>query len=142
MQLPFTQEQFFDLFAAYNVALWPVLLALWITSVVASVLLLSSRRPPSRWISALLTGHWIWSALAYHVAFFTTINPVAWAFAALFLVQAALVFRSGVVQGRLSFVPLRNGWAPVAWGLIAYSLAYPVRTFDGLESMRRERSRR
>ena len=64
MQLPFTQEQFFDLFAAYNVALWPVLLALWITSVVASVLLLSSRRPPSRWISALLTGHWIWSALA------------------------------------------------------------------------------
>ena len=33
MQLPFTKEQFFDLLAAYNVALWPALLALWIASV-------------------------------------------------------------------------------------------------------------
>ena len=30
MQLPFTEEQFFDLFAAYNEALWPALIALWI----------------------------------------------------------------------------------------------------------------
>ena len=105
MQLPFTRDQFFDLFAAYNEALWPALIALWIASVVASVLLLSSRRPPDRWISALLSAHWAWSALAYHVAFFTSINPAAWVFAALFLVQAALFFWSGVVQGRLSFAP-------------------------------------
>jgi hypothetical protein len=32
MQLPFTKEQFFDLFAAYNEALWPALIALWIAS--------------------------------------------------------------------------------------------------------------
>ena len=50
MQLPFTKEQFFDLFAAYNVGLWPALVALWIASVLVSVLLLSSRRPPDRWL--------------------------------------------------------------------------------------------
>ena len=33
MQLPFTKEQFFDLFAAYNEGLWPALMALWIASV-------------------------------------------------------------------------------------------------------------
>jgi len=125
MRLPFTKEQFFDLFAAYNEALWPALVALWIASVVASVLLFSSRRPPDRWISALLAAHWIWSALAYHVAFFSRINPAAWVFAALFLLQAALFFRWGVVQGRLSFAPRRTVWASAAWVLIAYSLAYP-----------------
>src|SRR3982751_6505872 len=53
VQLPFTKEQFFDLLAAYNGGLWPALLALWIASVLVCVLLLSSRPPPDRWISAL-----------------------------------------------------------------------------------------
>lgn len=66
MQLPFTKEQFFDLFAAYNEALWPALIALWITPVVASLLLFSPRRPPDRWISTLLAAPWAWSGLAYH----------------------------------------------------------------------------
>ena len=126
MQLPFTKEQFFDLLAAYNVGLWPALLALWIASVLVSVLLLSLRRPSDRWISALLAAHWVWSALAYHVGFFTRINQAAWVFAALFLLQAAVFFWAGVVHGRLSFAPWRNAWAPVAWGLVAYSLAYPA----------------
>ena len=125
MQLPFTKEQFFDLFAAYNGALWPALVALWTASVVASVLLFSSRHLPDRWISALLAAHWTWSALAYHVAFFSRINPAAWVFAALFLLQAALFVWWGVVQGRLSFAPWRTESAPVAWVLIAYSLVYP-----------------
>jgi Family of unknown function (DUF6064) len=125
MRLPFTNEQFFELFAAYNLGLWPALTALWIASVVVSLRLLSSRRPPNRWIGAVLAAHWAWSALAYHVAFFTSINPAAWVFAALYLAQAALLFWSGVVQGRLSFVPWRNAWAPMAWALVAYSLAYP-----------------
>jgi hypothetical protein len=126
MQLPFTREQFFDLFVAYNEAVWPVAVALWIASAVIVALRLSARRPHDRWISALLVAHWAWSALAYHVAFFTRINAAAWLFAALFLGQAVLFFRVGVVQQRLSFAPWRNSWAPVAWGLIGYSLAYPA----------------
>jgi hypothetical protein len=126
MQLPFTREQFFDLFVAYNEALWPAAVALWIASAVIVALRLSARHPHDRWVSALLVGHWAWSALAYHVAFFTRINPVARVFAALFVGQAVLFLRVGVVQRRLSFAPWGNAWAPLAWGLIAYSLAYPA----------------
>jgi hypothetical protein len=64
--------------------------------------------------------------MAYHVGFFTRINQAAWGFAALFLLQAAVFFWAGVVQGRLSFAPWRNGWAPLAWALVAYSLVYPA----------------
>lgn len=126
MQLPFTREQFLDLFAAYNAAVWPAVVVLWIASAVVSVLLLSSRRPPDRWINALLAAHWTWSAVAYHAVFFTRINPAAWLFAALFLVQAAVFVWLGVVQGCLSFAARRDAWAVVAWLLVAYSLLYPV----------------
>jgi hypothetical protein len=125
MHLPFTKEQFFDLFAAYNGLLWPALVLLWMASA-AIALRLSVPRPQDRWISALLAGHWLWSALAYHVAFFTHINRAAWLFAALFLGQALLLVRAGIVQRQLSFAPHANRWAPLAWGLIAYSLMYPV----------------
>jgi uncharacterized protein DUF6064 len=137
MQLPFTREQFFDLFAAYNEALWPAAVALWIASAVIVALRLSARRPHDRWISAVLAGHWVWSALAYHVAFFTRINPAAWLFAALFLGQAVLLFRVGVVQRRLSSAPWGTAWAPLAWALIAYSLAYPaINAIDHLSLVR------
>ena len=126
MPLPFTREQFFDLFAAYNEALWPLVVALWIVSAVIVVRQLSESHQHDRWASALLAGHWAWSALAYHAAFFTSINPAAWLFAALFLGQAVLFFHVGVIQRRLSFAPWGNAWAPLAWSLIAYSLAYPA----------------
>jgi hypothetical protein len=125
MQLPFTREEFFDLFAAYNTALWPLLMALWVASAVVSVRLLTSQRPPDREISAILAVHWVWSSLAYHVTFFTSINAAAWIFATLFLFQAAVFFWLGVVGRSLSFAPWHNRWAPLAWSLIAYSLAYP-----------------
>jgi hypothetical protein len=137
MKLPFTKEQFFDLFVSYNEALWPAAVALWIASAVIVALRLSAGRQHDRWISALLVTHWAWSALAYQVAFFTRINPAAWLFAALFLGQAILFFRVGVVQRRLSFVPWGHAWAPLAWGLIAYSLAYPlINAIDHLSLLR------
>ena len=137
MQLPFTREQFFDLFAAYNDALWPAVVALWVASTVIVARRLSVRHQHDRWVSVLMAGLWAWSALAYHVAFFTSINPAAWLFAAFFLGQAVLIFRVGVVQRRLSFAPWGNAWAPLAWGLIAYSLAYPlINAIDHLSLLR------
>jgi hypothetical protein len=127
MQLPFTREQFFDVFAAYNAALWPGVLALWIASVLVAVLLFARpHRASARVVSTLLAIHWAWSALAYHMAFFTSINPAAWFFAALFLVEAALFVWWGTIRGTLRFAATSSAWAPVAWVLIAYSLVYPA----------------
>jgi hypothetical protein len=49
MQLPFTREQFFDLFVAYNEALWPAAVALWTASAAICALRLSACRPGDRW---------------------------------------------------------------------------------------------
>ena len=122
MPLPFSREQFFDLFVAYNEALWPVVVALWLASAATAVLWLSARRPHDRWVSALLAVHWAWSAVAYHVAFFTRINPAAWLFAALFLAQAVLFTDSPVladavvaaVERQLETLP-RRAIAAASW---------------------------
>jgi hypothetical protein len=126
MQLPFTVEQFFDVFADYNAALWPAAAALWVASFLICARLLWSRRPLDRWISGLLTVHWAWAAVAYHVAFFARINPAAWLFAALFLVQAGLFFWFGVIRHQPSFTARGTAWSVVGWMLVAYALAYPA----------------
>jgi hypothetical protein len=113
------------LFVACNeAALWPAVVALRIASTVIVARRLSARHQHDRWVSAFLVGHWAWSALAYHVAFFTRINPAAWLLAAIFLAYSVLCFHVGLVRAALSFATFGNAWAPVAWALIVYSLAY------------------
>ena len=125
--MPFTREQFVDVFAAYNTALWPGAVALWIASVLICALMLrASGRSAGRVISALLAIHWAWSGLAYHVTFFTRINPAAWLFAAMFLVQAGLLLWTAVVKGRLRFTTTHSAWTFVAQAFIAYALVYPA----------------
>lgn len=128
MRLPFTRDAFFDLLAAYNTSLWPAVIALWIASALSCVWLMSSRRSHDRWISGLLAVHWAWSAIAYHLTFFVRINPAAWLFAVLFLVQAALFVWSGLIKGDLSFRSSRTASTMVGWFLLLYALLYPAIT--------------
>ena len=126
MRLPFTGEQFFDLLAAYNNALWPALVVMWVVSVLMILVLRRSAHPPNQWLSGLLAVHWTWSGVAFHLAFFTRINPAAWLFAAMFVVQAVLFLWLGVVRNGLSFTSRRTAWSPIAWVLVGYALVYPA----------------
>ena len=65
MTLPFTRLAFLHLFGAFNHTTWPVLLLLWLASLVCVVALVRGTAS-SRRVSALLAVHWLWSGLAYH----------------------------------------------------------------------------
>ena len=94
MPLPFTRDQFLGVFGSYNESLWPFVLALWLVSFAALICFV---RDPGRcrFINVILVTQWLWSAIAYHAAFFARINPAAWLFAGLFLTQALLFFSYG-----------------------------------------------
>ena len=71
---------------------------------------------------------WAWMAIAYHLLFFTDIIPMAYLFAAMFALQAALIiwytFKSGRFQ--LATSPGRTQ-RTIGFALIAYALLiYPV----------------
>ena len=92
-------------------SLWPAVIALWVASALACVWLVSSPfRSHDRWISGLLGVHWAWFAIAYHMTFFVRINPAAWLFAVLFMVQAALFVWFGLIKRDLSFPSSRTAW--------------------------------
>jgi Family of unknown function (DUF6064) len=133
VNIPFTSAEFYGVFSAYNMAVWPMQLPLLALGVLAVVLLIRQRTNANVGISAILAFLWVWQALAYHLAFFTAINPLAYAFSAVFMAGAAVFFWQGVVRRRLSFKPtvITNGWRMWAgWGLLMFALLiYPAWTY-------------
>jgi len=127
MNTPFTAEQFFAAFADYNRTIWPVQI-LFIAIAVAGVAAAVRGTRHSRAIVLGLAVAWVWMALAYHGAFFSKINPAAYAFAGVFLVQALLFWWYGVVHDRLRIADVRDvASSAVGWILIVYSvLVYPA----------------
>jgi hypothetical protein len=122
--LPFTSDQFFGVFASYNRAFVVVVVALWLASIGTLAFVWRDPARRSRTLSLFLGVLWVWNAVAYHALFFTRINPAAWLFAALFVVQAVLFFR--VAAGRHIEYFSSAGWRRgVGLVLVAYALAYP-----------------
>jgi hypothetical protein len=126
MNLPFSADQFFDVFGAYNQALWPALLGLWAYAAIGVVALARDRPNHGRWIAVMLAVQWAWAGLVYHAAFFSSINPAAWLFGGLFVAESVLFVWFGVLHDRLRFSPRGSPRHILAWVLIAYALSYPL----------------
>lgn len=126
MSLPFSPAAFFDVFARYNLALWPAALALWLAA--GAVLLTLVRSPGPRTdhlVVIVLVALWAWGGAVYHAIYFTAINPAAWAFALLFLVEAGLLLWAGLVRHHLSCGSAASTATIAGTGLVLYALAYP-----------------
>ena len=133
MLLPFTHDQFLDTFGGYNAALWPVALLLWIAS--AIILVLVARRARGAGLAAtwLLAVLWSWSAVAYHLAWFRAINPVATVFALAFLVQAALFLWRATPSRALEFDARAARYGTIGMALAGYALLYPALGLLGMQ---------
>ena len=123
--MPFTANEFLDVFAAYNQAVWPFAAILWLLTMLLCGTLVSGASIPAPLPRLLLAGHWLWAGLVYHAWFFTAINPAAWLFAALFVAQGVLfiTFRSPARQAVDGAGATRRVLSSL---LIVYSLIYPV----------------
>jgi uncharacterized protein DUF6064 len=125
--LPFTLEQFLDVFGRYNLAIWPLQVVAYGLGGLALVVALRPSAWSSRLVSVILAGFWLWTGLVYHGLFFSAINPAALLFGLLFLLQAGLLLTVGALRSSLAF---RARWDVGGWvaGLfVAYALVvYPL----------------
>jgi hypothetical protein len=94
--MPFTVEQFFQVFVRYNRAVWPGQIFLIVLAIVALALVFSKVAGAGRIISIILALLWAWMGVAYHLVFFAAVNPAAPIFGVIFLIQALLLFALGV----------------------------------------------
>lgn len=103
MTLPFTTEQFLQVFQIYNESVWPMQIVLFLLGIAAIYLVLQSRPASSRLISLVLAFLWLWMGVVYHLVFFTTINKAAYGFGILCIIQGLVFLYAGVIKPNLSF---------------------------------------
>ena len=126
MNLPFSVEQFLEVFAAYNNAVWPLQVVLNVMALVAIFLAIRPSRHSDRTVSSVLGFLWLWMGAVYHIAFFAPINPAAYGFGGLFILQAVL-FLWSAVRNKITY-RASLGWPQFIGGvLILYGLVlYPA----------------
>lgn len=124
MTTPFTTEQFFGVFVAYNAAIWPAQIGAYVLGLVA-IAGLWRRRP--KLVLAILALMWLWNAIGYHYLFFSSINPAAKLFAGLFALQGLLLALCPLASANLSFFVARDLRTAAGLTFIAYATAiYPA----------------
>jgi uncharacterized membrane protein len=126
-RIPFTTEQFIQIFEKYDRAIYPFQFALILVAI-ATVFLVASQKPfANKLISCSLGFLWLWMGIVYHLIFFTSISPPAYLFGTLFIIQGLLFLYEGVVKNRLNFRASQSLYSIFAAIFIAYALVfYPL----------------
>lgn len=127
MNVPFTIEQFLQVFKNYNLAIWPMQIVFYLLSFVMIYLAVQKSKKPDIIINVLLAFLWFWMGFIYHFGFFTSINKAAWVFGFFNIVQGFIFLYSGVLKSRLTYAYHPDIYRVAGLLIIVYALAvYPV----------------
>ena len=88
MNIPFTVEQFFAVFKNYNEAIWPAQIIAYILGIAVLVLAIRKVNLSDRIIGAILAIFWMGMGVFYHILHFRVINPAAWVFGIVFILDS------------------------------------------------------
>ncbi|MBD1547375.1 DUF6064 family protein [Roseibium aggregatum] len=126
--MPFTAEEFFGVFAAYNGAIWPFQIVTYGAGLIVVLLIWRPSRGSDLAILLMLAAMWAVNGIGYQYLFFSPVNPVAKGFAAVFVVEALLLAALPLLLREWPNLTLKQGrvgW--IALVLILYALiGYPV----------------
>jgi hypothetical protein len=126
MDLPFTTEQFLNVFRDYNTAIWPIQIVAYVLGLGAIGLAVRRSSWSSRVIGLILAAFWLWMGTVYHLTFFRTINQAALLFGAFFLLQG-LAFLVAGVRDTLRFFFRSDLYGWIGGLFVVYALAiYPI----------------
>jgi hypothetical protein len=127
MVLPFSQDAFFAVFGQYNTTIWPLIALFYLLGGTSVAMLFRPSRAAALFISLTLAAMWLVNGLSYHWTFFRVINPAAALFAALFVVQAALLVILALLNTELRFSARRDARSAVGVMLVLFAaILYPL----------------
>jgi len=127
MNLPFTQQQFLNVFQNYNFSVWPMQVVLVLLGLTAIYFAVLRHKPSNMIVAAVLSFLWLWMGVVYHILYFATINPAANVFGLLFIVQGFLFVFSGLFKNSLSFEFRSDAYGVMGAAFLLYALIiYPI----------------
>jgi hypothetical protein len=122
-------NELLDLFTRYNEDLWPLHTIAYAVGVAAVALLFARRRDRAdRAIAGLLAALWLWLGVVFQGLYATDVEVVlGTAYAVMFVLQAYLLLRHGVLRGELVFRRGSGISGVVGWSALAYAVVvYPL----------------
>lgn len=125
--MPFTQEEFLEVFAVYNVAMWPLPVLSYVLGIMAVGLTFWRSRGATATILVALALMWLVNGVAYHWSFFARINPIARLFGLLFVLQAFLLAGASLLYPSFRVTAQRDARTIAGLGLAVFAMVfYPV----------------
>jgi hypothetical protein len=122
--LPFSHEQFVGVFATYNEAIWPAQIVAYVLGLVVLAALVRQHSAARPIATVALAAMWAWTGAAYHWLHFAQINPAAWLFGAMFVLEAVGL---GTARAPISLTRPPGPRRRLGISLIVYSmLLYPL----------------
>lgn len=126
MKVPFTTEQFFNVFEKYNSAMFPAQIIILLFALVGIFLLHSDKPFKDKYIGVFLGLLWIWTGFVYHFAFFTEINKAAFAFGGIFILQGVFILINSFLKEKLVFTLQPQAKDYIGYFFILFgSIIYP-----------------
>lgn len=101
--MPFTTEEFLLLFEDYNTSVWPMQLIWYVLGLFAISFLFIKKVTTGVLVNLILALLWFWMGAVYHFLYFSSINPMAYLFGILFIVQSAIFIWAGVIGKELAY---------------------------------------
>ncbi len=126
MKLPFTLQQFIEVFIRYNHRVWPMQVILILLALAAVFFAIKRKVFTDKIITGILAFLWLWMGIVYHLIFFSSINKAASLFGALFILEGMLLLYFGLIKNsfRFRFIPGLTGYTGLTLVLVAL-LLYP-----------------
>ena len=126
MGIPFSIEEFLNVFEVYNLAIQPIQVIAYVLGALAVLFAILKSSYSRIIILSILATFWAWTGVAYHIVNFSEINKAAYVFGALFLVQAILLLLAAFQSNKLTFQLSFTASAVIGAIFIAYAMVvYP-----------------
>lgn len=125
--MPFTEEQLFGVFTAWNTAVWPLQIVAYGLGLAAIGFLFRPSRGSTGIILVILALMWLVNGAGFHWSFYTAVTPAAWIFGAAFILEALLLAAVPVLAPGFRIAPARDARTWIGLALAAYALVfYPL----------------
>ena len=127
MDIPFTTEQFLDIFRDYNQAVFPLQFIAYLLAMLVVYFLWRPSPAGNRFISAVLAVYWLGMGAGYHLQWFSSINNAAYLFGIAFILQGLWFLSTGLLSNKLRFSGTGHSHCLIGWLFILYAmLLYPL----------------
>lgn len=129
-ELPFTVDQFLQVFEDYNLFMWPTQVLAYLLGITILYLSVSQYHSADKHINRILGLFWFCIGAIYHISFFAEINSIAILFGTLFIMQGLVFFILSQANIQLHYGFRNDIYGIVGTLFILYSmLIYPILGF-------------